>query len=66
MDESVIDILKKQKKNYLKDGFEIIGIFGSYAKQKQTKDSDLDILYDIKPTFLTKYKLSFFLNYMHL
>ena len=40
----------------LKDGFEIVGVFGSYARGDETKDSDIDLLYDIKPIFMQKYE----------
>ncbi len=37
--------LKIIKPNYLKDGFEILGIFGSFSSSEEKPDSDLDILY---------------------
>ena len=37
--------LKTIKPNYLKDGFEILGIFGSFSSSEEKPDSDLDILY---------------------
>ena len=40
--------LKKIKPNYLKDGFEILGIFGSFSSSEEKPDSDLDILYRTK------------------
>ena len=55
MDTILLQKLKDKKKSLLNDGFEIIGIFGSYAKGKETKSSDIDLLYDIKPIFLQKY-----------
>ena len=33
------------KQNYLKDGFEILGIFGSLARSEELPNSDIDILY---------------------
>ena len=39
----------------LEDGFEIVGVFGSFATNEETKDSDIDLLYDIKPIFVKKY-----------
>jgi len=42
------DLLKTMKKDltYLKEKFKVksIGIFGSYARGEQTKESDLDML----------------------
>ena len=55
MDEVLLQKLKEKKKKLLNEGFEIIGIFGSYAKGKETSNSDIDLLYDIKPIFLQKY-----------
>ena len=37
--------LQTIKPNYLKDGFEILGVFGSIASYEESPDSDIDILY---------------------
>lgn len=54
-----LDIIKKLKKIkpiYEKEGLMIIGLFGSYANGTEHKNSDIDILYDIKAdTFCAKY-----------
>lgn len=46
------DILEKlsQEKEYIKDKFEVerIGLFGSYAKDTQTENSDIDIYVEFK------------------
>jgi predicted nucleotidyltransferase len=55
MDSIIIDKLKAKKRDFLKDGFEIVGVFGSYARGEERQDSDIDILYNIKPIFLQKY-----------
>jgi len=58
MSEQLNSILKKLtelKIKYKKDGFLIIGIFGSYARDDFTKDSDIDILYNIEQKFIKKY-----------
>ena len=55
MDTILLQKLKDKKKSLLNDGFEIIGVFGSYAKGKEKQNSDIDLLYDIKPIFLQKY-----------
>jgi len=56
MDAVLLDKLKEKKRLLLKDGFEIIGVFGSYARGDETKESDIDLLYDIKPVFMQKYE----------
>ncbi len=56
MDVDLLRKLKEKKRLLLEDGFEIIGVFGSYARGDETKDSDIDLLYDIKPVFMQKYK----------
>lgn len=45
---SIINTLKEHKKE-LKDKFSIskIGLFGSYAQDKQTAQSDVDIIYEL-------------------
>jgi len=55
MDSMLLHKLKEKKRLLLEDGFEIIGVFGSYARGEETQDSDIDLLYDIKPVFLEKY-----------
>jgi len=42
--ENILIKLKEQKK-FIQETYEVdkIGLFGSYAKNKQTKDSDIDI-----------------------
>ena len=45
---TILDYLKEHKKEYTEIGIDIIGVFGSYAKSTNTKDSDIDILYDTK------------------
>ena len=46
------DILNELSKNksYIKQNFEVdkIGLFGSYAKGKQTEESDIDIYVEFK------------------
>ena len=55
MDTILLHKLKEKKKLLLEDGFEIVGVFGSFATNEETKDSDIDLLYDIKPIFVEKY-----------
>ena len=55
MNQILLNRIKKQKKILLNDGFEIVAVFGSFAKGKENKESDIDLLYDIKPIFLEKY-----------
>ena len=39
--------ISNMKKKYLSEGFEIVGIFGSYAKGNADKFSDIDIAYTL-------------------
>jgi len=55
MEKELLNKIKIEKEKLLKDGFKIIGIFGSHAKNNQKKDSDIDLLYDIEPVFIQKY-----------
>lgn len=55
MEKELLNKIKIEKEKLLEDGFKIVGVFGSYAKNTQTKDSDIDLLYDIEPTFIQKY-----------
>jgi predicted nucleotidyltransferase len=55
MKKSTIELLKKAKKHYANEGFNIIGLFGSYARGEATNRSDLDILYELNEKFIKKY-----------
>lgn len=53
----VLLALKNIKPKYEQEGFVILGLFGSYAKDKATSGSDVDILYDLNESvYLQKYK----------
>ncbi len=45
--EKVLDTLRELKPMYQNEGLEILGIFGSYANNTQTKYSDIDIAYKL-------------------
>ena len=47
--DEILSGLSKNK-SYIKQHFEVdkIGLFGSYAKDKQTEDSDIDIYVEFK------------------
>jgi len=47
--DEILDELSKNK-SYIEQNFEVdkIGLFGSYAKGKQTEDSDIDIYVEFK------------------
>jgi len=52
--------LKELKPQYEKEGLIILGLFGSYAKDTQTKFSDIDIAYKLDyDKFSQKYKGGF-------
>ena len=45
--EEILDQLKQLKPIYQKEGLTLLGLFGSYAKNTQTKYSDIDIAYKL-------------------
>ena len=47
--------IKSIKNSFENDGFIIDGIFGSYARGENTKNSDVDILYHLDEVFFKKY-----------
>ncbi len=55
------DILQfiSANRTYLRDRFHIakIGIFGSYAREEQTKDSDIDLIVDFEKNTPELYEL---------
>ena len=51
----VLNILKESKSEMAKDGFLILGIFGSRARGDDMPSSDVDILYDTDVDFFKRY-----------
>lgn len=45
--DTILKKLKELKPSYEKEGLILVGLFGSYSKETASKDSDIDILYDI-------------------
>ncbi len=51
MKKELLEKIIIEKQRLLEDGFKIAGLFGSYATDTQTEDSDIDI----EPIFTQKY-----------
>jgi predicted nucleotidyltransferase len=45
--EEILIKLKSLKDRYKQEGFDIVGVFGSYARDEAKNSSDIDILYKI-------------------
>jgi predicted nucleotidyltransferase len=57
---NILSTLKKLKPIYEKEGLILLGLFGSYARDTQTKFSDIDIAYKLDyEKFSSKYKDGF-------
>ena len=56
MQNEIISLLKHAKQKYANEGFNIVGIFGSYARNEETKESDIDILYELNEKFITNHQ----------
>ena len=56
----ILSKLKELKPIYEKEGLILLGLFGSYAKDTQTKFSDIDVAYKLDfEKFTLKYKGGF-------
>jgi uncharacterized protein len=55
MNESIRKKVIILKKRYEKEGFILLGIFGSYARDEEKSRSDLDLLYELDDKFYSKY-----------
>ena len=53
--DEILKNLKSLKPKYKKEGFLILGLFGSYSRDEATKNSDIDILYDIDKKYKKEY-----------
>ncbi|MBP7552861.1 MAG: nucleotidyltransferase domain-containing protein [Spirochaetes bacterium] len=56
MNTDIIDKIREIKKEYEKEGFIILGVFGSYARGEESSESDIDILYEMSDSFYNKFK----------
>jgi len=54
--KDILKKLKNAKKKYEKEGFLIVGLFGSYARNEADIKSDVDIVYELTPDFRKKHK----------
>ena len=45
--QNITALISNKKKQYMQEGFEIVGIFGSYARGNANKYSDVDIAYKL-------------------
>ncbi|MBS9782464.1 MAG: nucleotidyltransferase domain-containing protein [Arcobacter sp.] len=53
--KEILDKLKELKPLYSSQGIEILGLFGSYARNEQDYFSDIDIAYKLDYEKLSKY-----------
>jgi len=63
--DEILQIINENQHNIKKFGVKRIGLFGSYAKNKQKKESDIDILVEFKKgekTFDNYMDLKFYLE----
>ena len=60
---SIISFLKENKQ-IIQEKYDVnkIGLFGSFARDEATKDSDIDILVDMKSSFDNFFELKYFLE----
>lgn len=54
--QAILSTLKEMKAVYEKDGVLLLGLFGSYIRDEATEESDIDILIETTPLFLSKYR----------
>ena len=58
--QNITSLISEKKQQYMLEGFEIIGIFGSYARGNTNKYSDVDIAYKLDfDTFDKQFKGGF-------
>lgn len=55
MDAALLKRLEELKSQYEKEGFIILGLFGSFARGEETPQSDIDLLYEVDPRFIHRY-----------
>jgi predicted nucleotidyltransferase len=55
MDSNLKQIIGLVKKRYRDEGFILLEIFGSYARDEQVSRSDLDLLYELNDKFYLRW-----------
>lgn len=55
MNKDIIKKIKEIKDVYEQEGFIILGIFGSYARDEESENSDIDILFETTDSFIDRY-----------
>lgn len=53
--QEILATLKTLQPKYREEGIELLGLFGSYARDEQCETSDIDILVETTPAFLKKH-----------
>ncbi len=53
--EDVLPIVQEMKVNYAKEGVELLGIFGSFARAEEDIYSDIDIAYNLNFSLFDKF-----------
>ena len=53
--EYILNYLSDVKSKYQDEGFLIKALFGSYSRDEENSNSDVDILVEATPTFANKY-----------
>ncbi len=56
MSKDLMILLQNAKQKYAEEGFNIVGIFGSYARDEATEKSDIDILYELNDVFIKSHE----------
>jgi predicted nucleotidyltransferase len=55
MNKEILNKIKQLKNKYESEGFIILGVFGSYARNEENSESDLDILYELTDIFHNRF-----------
>jgi uncharacterized protein len=53
--QQAVQILKANKPKFEKEGFVIVGLFGSHSTNDHNESSDVDVLYRLNDRFRKKY-----------
>jgi len=64
--DNIISFLKENKQ-IIQEKYDVekIALFGSFARDEASKDSDIDIIVDMKMKFGMLYKINYHLFYMN-
>jgi len=56
MRQDLIEILARKKMELAADGFVVLGVYGSFVNDRETHETDMDVLFSVTEDFTERYR----------